>query len=166
MGPFAHSKYKTCQDVWNPPNRKWTRHLRDTYCVLGMPHTCCHWISTQPCKADMIVLICYVRRLMLTEIKQIASSHSAGKQEGERGSSSSVHLPPVPMHSPFQHQGSWRNYCRCLQPSQPWSFPSPYMGLYLWATLKLLPPCFTDPYRAGPGFLPSQQGTTFYVTAL
>lgn len=141
------------------------RPLLDTYCVLGMPHTCCHWISTQPCKADMIVLICYVRRPMLTEIKQIASSHSAGKQEGERGSSS-VHLPPVPMHLPFQHQGSWRNYRSCLQPSHPSSFPSLYMGLYLRATLKLLPPCFTDPYRAGPGSLPSQQGTTFYVTAL
>lgn len=27
MGPFAHSKDRTCQDVRNPPNRKWTSTL-------------------------------------------------------------------------------------------------------------------------------------------
>lgn len=137
----------------------------DTSCVLGMPYTYSHWISTQPCKVDMIVLICYVRRLMLTEIKQIASSHSAGKQGGKRR----FKLSPV-AGCPCSHQlytGAPGETTTAI--SDPHTLPAflPHRhGPLPLSHLQVLPPCFSDPYRADPGFLPSQQGTTFYVTAL
>lgn len=78
------------------------RHLLDTSCVLAMLHACFHKSPLSP-EVDMIVLINYLRRLMHTEIKEIASSHSAGKREGER----SFKLSPVAMISLSQHWASW-----------------------------------------------------------
>lgn len=82
----------------------------------------------------MIVLINYLRRLMHTEIKEIASSHSAGKWEGER----SFKLSPVAMILLSQHWVSWWDDCSCLWPSHPSSFPSPQDGPLL---LSLLDGC-------------------------
>lgn len=126
-----------------------------------MLHACSHWVSTQIRLSSLTTWggWCTQRLRRSPQVTQLGS-----KKGNEVQTQSSCHWGPWSCHINTGAPGKTTVAVSDLHILQ--TFLWHRMGLYLWASLTFLLSSFPDPDRAGPGFLPSQQGTTFYVTTL